>query len=205
MKDKIDHKKELKHLYKPSKKNPEIIEVPEMNFLMIDGKGNPNTSKEYSEAVSALYSLAYSIKFNIKKTTGVNYAVMPLEGLWWVEDMDDFSTDSKEDWLWTMMIMQPDLVTSELIEENRETVIKKKSLPKLGNIYFQPYNEGLSVQLMHIGPYADEAPNISRMHQFAFDQGYKLAGKHHEIYLNDPNRTAPENLKTVLRQPISKD
>ena len=202
MSEKIDHKKELKHLYKPSKKAPVIIEVPEMNFLMIDGKGDPNSAPEYSAAVSALYSLAYGIKFNIKKTTEINYSVMPLEGLWWVEDMELFSVESKEDWLWTMMIMQPDFVTSEIVEDNRAVVIKKKGFPKLEEIVFQSYYEGLSVQLMHIGPYADEAPNIKWMHQFASEQGYQLRGKHHEIYLNDPNRTAPEKLKIVLRQPL---
>ena len=202
MSEKIDHKKDLKHLYRPSKKAPVIVEIPTMNFLMIDGKGAPNNSKEYSDAVSALYSLAYSVKFKIKKSSGINYSVMPLEGLWWVEDMSLFSVDSKEDWLWTMMIMQPDLVLKETVVSSREEVIKKKGLPLLEKIEYKSYAEGLTVQLMHIGPYADEAPNIVKMHNFAFEQGYKLRGKHHEIYLNDPNRTAPEKLKTVIRQPL---
>ena len=202
MNEKIDHKKELKHLYRPSKKNPVIVEVPKMNFLMIDGKGDPNNSQEYSDAVSALYSLAYGIKFKIKKTTDINYSVMPLEGLWWVEDMTKFSVDSKEDWFWTMMIMQPDMILNEQVEESRGEVIKKKGFPLLEKIRFESYEEGLSVQLMHIGPYADETPNIARMHKFAFSEGHELQGKHHEIYLNDPNRSAPEKLKTVLRQPL---
>lgn len=204
MPEKIDFKKELKHLYNPPKKEPILLEIPPMNFLMIDGKGDPNTAQEYKDAVSSLYPLAYGLKFAVKKSQGIDYGVMPLEGLWWVEDMQEFSVEKKDDWLWTAMIMQPEYVTLDLVEEIRIEVKKKKDLPLIDNICFEAYDEGLCVQLMHIGPYADEAPNIARMHQYAIDQGYELAGKHHEIYLSDPNRTAPERLKTILRQPIRK-
>lgn len=201
---KLDMKKEWKHLYSPSTKEPAIIEVPTFNFLMIDGTGDPNTAQEYKDAVSALYSLAYAIKFAVKKAQGIDFAVMPLQGLWWVEDMRLFSTTPKDDWSWTMMILQPDLVTAALVEEQRAVARQKKDLPAIDALRFEPYHEGTCVQLMHLGPYADEGPNIARMHQYAFEQGYQLDGKHHEIYLSDPSRTAPERLKTILRQPISR-
>jgi hypothetical protein len=204
MTTKIDYKKEFKTLYNPPKKEPVIVDVPEMNFLMIDGKGDPNTAQEYKDAVSTLYPVAYTIKFAVKKGLEVDFGVMPLEGLWWVPDMEMFSMEDKDAWLWTAMIMQPEKVTFELFEEAVAQTREKKNPPVIDKIRFESYHEGLSVQLMHIGPYADEAPNIERMHAYAIGQGYELRGKHHEIYLSDPNRTAPERLKTVIRQPIGK-
>ncbi len=201
---KIDFKKEWKHLYRPSKKEPVIVDVPPINFLMLDGRGDPNTSQEFQDAVSSLFPLSYAIKFAVKKAQGIDYAVMPLEGLWSVDDMAEFSADDKSAWDWTLIMMQPEYVTETLVEEIREQVEKKKNPPSLSKIRFESYCEGISVQLMHIGPFADEGPNIARMHAFAQEQGYQLAGKHHEIYLNDLRRTAPERLKTVLRQPIRK-
>jgi hypothetical protein len=201
---KIDYKKELKTLYNPPKKEPVIVDVPPMNFLMIDGQGDPNTAQEYKDAVSTLYPVAYAIKFAIKKGMEVDFGVMPLEGLWWVPDMELFSVEDKSAWLWAAMIMQPEHVTAELFEESLQQTREKKNPPSIDKVRFQSYHEGLCVQLMHIGPYADEAPNIARMHAYAFEQGYALRGKHHEIYLGDPNRTAPERLKTVIRQPIEK-
>jgi hypothetical protein len=201
---KIDLKKEWKHLYNPSNKEPVIVDVPSMNFLMLDGHGDPNTSQTFQDAMSTLYPLAYGLKFAVKKTQEIDYKVMPPEGLWWVPDMAEFSPDRKDDWLWTLMIMQPVYVTSQLVEEIRAQVVKKKNPPLIDEVRFEPYYEGAAVQLMHIGPYADEAPNITRMHAFAKEHGYQLTGKHHEIYLSDVNRTAPERLKTILRQPIQK-
>ena len=201
---KIDYKKELKQLYNPPKKEPVIVDVPPMNFIMIDGRGDPNTAQEYKDAMTTLYPVAYTIKFAIKAQAEINFGVMPLEGLWWVPDMELFSEDDKDAWYWTAMIMQPELVSRELYEDACQNVKEKKDPPSLDKIRFESYHEGLCVQLMHIGPYADEGPNIARMHEFAFDQGYELRGKHHEIYLSDPNRTAPERLKTVIRQPIRK-
>ncbi|MGD8457164.1 MAG: GyrI-like domain-containing protein [Anaerolineales bacterium] len=203
MTTKIDYKKELKTFYNPPQKDPVIVDVPPMNFLMIDGKGDPNTAREYQDAMTTIYTVAYTIKFAVKGT-GTDFVVMPLEGLWWVPDMDLFSVDDKNAWLWTAMIMQPDPVTVDVFEEAVEQARQKKNPPSIDKIRFEQYDEGTSVQLMHIGPYADEAPNIERMHAYAFDQGYTLRGKHHEIYLSDPNRTAPERLKTVIRQPIEK-
>jgi hypothetical protein len=204
MADKIDFTKMMKDLYAPSSKSPVIVTVPKLNFLMIDGHGDPNTSQEYKASIEALFSLAYAIKFEVKKKFGIDYGVMPLEGLWWVEDMTKFSVDDKSSWDWTMMMMQPEYVTPDLVEAMRMQVRKKKNLVLLSDIRFEPYAEGVSVQLMHIGPFSAEGPNIARMHAFAKEEGYELAGKHHEIYLNDFRKTAPERLKTVLRQPIRK-
>ncbi len=201
---KIDFKKEWKHLYSPSKKAPVIVDVPAMNFLMVDGYGDPNTSQMFKDAMESLYPLAYPIKFTIKKTQGIDYVVMPVEGLWWAEDMSVFTTGDKSNWQWTLMIMQPEYVSEEVVEEVRQQVAKKKNPPLLSEVCFESYHEGPVVQLMHIGPYAEEGPNIQRMHNFAQEQGYELRGKHHEIYLSDFRRTAPERLKTILRQPIKK-
>jgi hypothetical protein len=204
MATKIDYKKELKTLYNPPKKEPVIVDVPPMNYLMIDGKGDPNTAQEYKDAISTLYPLAYTIKFAVKKGMEIDFGVMPLEGLWWAPDMAKFSVEDKSDWLWTAMIMQPEHVTAKFFEEAVEQTREKKNPPSIDKVRFEAYHEGTCVQLMHIGPYADEAPNIERMHAYAFERGYTLRGKHHEIYLSDPNRTAPERLKTVIRQPIEK-
>lgn len=202
---KIDFKKELKTLYRPSKKEFELIEVPEMQFLMIDGKGDPNTSAEYTEAIQMLYPLAYRIKFISKKELDRDYVVPPLEGLWWVADMRQFSVDKKSEWLWTMMIMQPDWIEAATFERARVEVAQKKGLPGVERIRLEKYHEGLSVQIMYLGSYADEAPTLKRMHdEFIPSQGLQMAGKHHEIYLSDPRKVAPERLKTILRQPVIK-
>jgi hypothetical protein len=201
---KVDFKKELKHLYNPSRKAFSIVDVPSMSFVMIDGHGDPNTAQEYQEAVEALYAVAYGLKFMVKREQGIDYGVLPLEGLWWVDDMAQFSAEAKEDWDWTMMIMQPEWVTAELVERARADVARKKKPPALHKLRFEPYHEGLAVQILYIGPYDQEASTIARMHAFAEDEGYALRGKHHEIYLSDPRRTAPDRLKTVIRQPIQK-
>jgi hypothetical protein len=200
---KIDFKKKLKHLYGPSKKTFEVVDVPEMAFLMMDGQGDPNVEPAYEEIVGTLYSVAYTVKF-ASKAIGQDYVVPPLEGLWWAEDMDVFSMDDKGAWQWTMMVMQPDWITAEMVEEARREVAEKKETPRLPELRLEAYREGLSVQIMHVGPYDAEGPTIERMHAFIADSGYEPAGKHHEIYLSDPRRTKPENLKTVLRQPIRK-
>jgi hypothetical protein len=199
----FDYKKDLKTLYFPSKKDFSIVDVPEMNFLMVDGHGDPNTSLDFQAAVNALYSLAYGIKFAIK-SRGVEYSVPPLEGLWWVDDMSQFTRISKDEWDWTVMIMQPDAVTAEDFERARHEVGMKKDLPALPKVRLAPYAEGLAVQIMYFGSYAEESLTITRMHAFIHEHGFALNGKHHEIYLGDPRRTAPEKLRTVIRQPIRK-
>jgi hypothetical protein len=202
---KIDYRKELQLLYKPPLKNVVIVDVPEMNFLMIDGQGDPNTSQAYQDAVEALFSVSYALKFMIKKSDiQVDYGVLPLEGLWWVDDMTQFSVDDKTNWKWTSMIMQPDYVTMEKFEEARERVRKKKDPAALSKILFNPFNEGLSAQIMHPGPFSEEGPTIQKIHAFIEENGYQVNGKHHEIYLSDFRRTAPEKLRTVIRQPVRK-
>ena len=199
---KIDLKKELKHLYRPSARKFAVVDVPPMQFLMIDGQGDPNTAQAYADALETLYAVAYTIKFASKKQLQRDFTVMPLEGLWWAEEMAEFSQENKDNWLWTAMIMQPDWIDAEMVAAAKETAGRKKGLPALPKLRFEVYNEGLSVQIMHIGPYADEGPTIARLHAFIKEQGYRPAGKHHEIYLSDPRRTAPEKLKTVIRQPV---
>ena len=204
MPTKLDLKKDLKHLYNPSAKAFTIAEVPPMNFLMIDGKGDPNTAQDYKEAIEALYAVAYTLKFAVKKQDSVDYPVMPLEGLWWTKDMADFSADRKADWLWTMMIMQPELITADRVAGAIQEVQAKKGLPALSKLRFDCYAEGPSAQILYFGPYKDEGPTITKLHVFIQDSGYERAGKHHEIYLGDPRRTAPDKLKSVLRQPMRK-
>jgi hypothetical protein len=198
---KIDLKKELKSLYNPIEEIV-LVNVPGMNFLMIDGAGNPNTAQEYKDAIEALYAVSYTLKFMVKKANDIDYVVMPLEGLWWTDEMDKFSMENKDIWKWTAMIMQPEYVTEELFNKAVEQVQVKKSLPSLSKIKFKSFNEGLSVQLMYIGPYSAEGPTVEKLHNFIKENGYELRGKHHEVYLSDPRKSAPEKLKTVIRQPV---
>ncbi|RMF29018.1 MAG: hypothetical protein D6759_14725 [Chloroflexi bacterium] len=199
---KTDFKKVLKHLYRASAKRIAVVEVPPLNFLMVDGRGDPNTSPEYAQALEALYAVAYALKFSVKRSRGVDYVVMPLEGLWWTDDPAHFDMDHREAWNWTAMIMQPEYVTEEMYEEVVAEVRRKKALGALDRMRLETYHEGLSVQVLHVGPYAAEGPTIARLHDYIREQGYRPNGKHHEIYLSDPRRTAPERLKTILRQPV---
>lgn len=198
--EKVDHKKLYKEFYSPPKK-PSIVDVPVFNFVMIDGRGDPNTSEAYQEALMALYSVAYTTKFALKKEGISDFAVMPLEGLWWSKG-EQLDLTRKDDWSWTSMIMQPEKVSKLHIDSALKQAAEKKDLPSLSKIRFEPYHEGLSVQIMYLGPYSEEGPTINSLHEFADKQGFKLRGKHHEIYLSDPRRTAPEKLRTVIRQPV---
>jgi len=200
---KIDFKKVLKQLYGASPKEPVIVDVPTMNYLMIDGTGDPNTAPEYMDAIETLYPVAYGLKFMIKKgESAIDYVVMPLEGFWWTDNMSQFSAKNKAAWKWTMLIMQPEFVTENLFRQGLEQVVKTKNPPSAKKIRFESYNEGRSAQIMHIGPYSEEAPTIARLHDFIKEEGLRLMGKHHEIYLGDPRKTAPERLKTIIRQPV---
>ena len=204
MAEKIDLKKQYKPYYNPSAKEPDILEIPSMRFLMVDGQGNPNTAQAYADALEALYAASYTIKFMMKQEHGLDYTVMPLEGLWWGVPFGQkhFTEADKERFQWTAMIMQPDFVTPELIQEGIRRAAAKKPLAAAGLLRAETFDEGLAVQILYYGAYDDEAPTIQRLHQYALDQGYELTGKHHEIYLSDPRRTAPEKLKTVLRHPV---
>lgn len=198
---KIDYKKELRSLYNPPKKIG-IVDVPTMNYLMIDGKGNPNTSEDFQAAIEALYSVSYTLKFSSKKA-GLDYVVMPLEALWYMDNMEDFLHLQKDDWQWTAMIMQPAHITSEMIEVAIEAIRKKKNPASLDKLRFEAYDEGRSVQVLYVGPFDDEHPTIVKMHEFAEENGYAPSGKHHEIYLSDFRKVDPSKLKTVIRQPIA--
>lgn len=200
--EKTDFKKTLKHLYQPSAKNYVVVEVPAMRFVMVDGSGNPNTAPAYIEAVQWLYGVSYALKFASKKECARDYVVPPLEALWWADDMTAFAAGDKDKWSWTAMIMQPDWITDAMFSKAVE-----KANGKLGkapeSLRFETFDEGLSVQIMHIGSYDAEAPTIARLHQQLLpENGLAEAGHHHEIYLSDPRRVPAEKLKTILRQPV---
>lgn len=208
---KTDFKKQDKQYYTGKPGRFDVLCLPNWPFLMIDGTGTPGTSPAYIRALGALYALSYNLKFQSKKRFAVDYVVGPLEGLWWAEDMSDFITRKKENWLWTMMIRQPDWLTEGMIDQARVETIQKLAKKKdpatdretLENTRFQTLTEGKCVQVLHIGSYDDEGPILKEMHEvFIPTNGFKMTGKHHEIYLGDPRRVAPEKLKTILRQPV---
>ena len=202
--EKIDYKKNLKYLYKPSAKKVEIVEVPQMNFFMVDGEGDPNTSQSFSDAIEALFPLAYTLKFMVKKgDMGIDYGVLPLEALWWAEDMSAFTTGNKERWKWTVMIMQPEFIAQEMVEKAKKEVGRKKKPVALPLVRFGSFKEGKAAQTMHIGPFSEEGPTIEKVHLFIEENSSQRVGKHHEIYLSDIRRAAPEKWKTIVRQPMS--
>lgn len=200
----IDLKAELKALLKPSAKTPQVVDVPAMQFLMLDGAGDPNTAETYPESVGALYSIAYTLKFAIKKELQIDYPVMGLEGQWWMADGQEFTLDERSGWRWTLMIVQPEVVTAEWVQRAVEETRRKKPLPALPTLRLERLEEGLCAQIMHHGPYSAEQPTINALHQYIHDQGYVMRDKHHELYLTDPARTAPDNMRTIIRQPIRK-
>ncbi len=202
--NKADIKKELKALYQPPAGKIVQVDVPPMNFIMIDGAGDPNTSPQFADAVAALFSLSYALKFTVKKgPQAVDYGVMPLEGLWWADDMAAFTAGDKSRWQWTMMIMQPRFVDAEMFAAALAEVAKKKKPAALPRVRFEQFIEGPAAQTMHIGPFSEEGPAIRRVHEFIAGLGRRLSGKHHEIYLSDIRKAAPEKWKTVIRQPMA--
>ena len=202
--EKIDFKQKHKHLYKPSAKRVEIVEVPTMNFLRVDGEGDPNTAKSFSDAIEGLFPVSYTLKFMVKKgAMAIDYGVLPLEALWWADDMSAFSAGNKDAWKWTLMIMQPEFITDDMVGEAIEEVARKKSRPSLPLVRFESFKEGKAAQIMHIGPFSEEGPTIEKVHKFIEDNGSRKIGKHHEIYLSDIRRAAPEKWKTIVRQPMS--
>lgn len=201
--NKIDFKKEYKALYTGKKWVFNIIEIPKTKYVQIHGSGNPNTDPSYSSAVEALYAVAYTVKFMCKKKEQ-DFVVMPLEGLWYSDEVSVFENKEKEKWNWTMMIMMPTFVTDDIFREAINTAKNKKNNSKISEVFFEDYNEGLVIQTLHVGSYDEEGPVISEMHKHISEQGYKLNGNHHEIYLNNPRKTSSEKLKTIIRQPIIK-
>jgi hypothetical protein len=203
MSDRTDFKKTL-DAYRARRDRFRLVDVPELRYLMIDGHGDPNSSPAYAEALKALYPVAYKLKFASKRELGRDYVVMPLEGLWWAEDMDAFTVSrDKSRWDWTLMIMTPDWIDQRMFEAAVEQAGAKDRPARLGDVRLESLSEGTCVQTLHIGPYDDEAGILARMHhEFIPGNGLRMAGKHHEIYLSDPRRVAPEKLRTILRQPV---
>jgi len=201
--EKIDYKKQLKHLYKPSAKKVDSITIPKMNYLMVDGEGKPG-NQSFQEAVEVLYGLSYTLKFMIKKgPSQIDYGVLPLEGLWWTDDMTKFSIDDKDSWKWTLMIMQPKHVTKKLVKDATTQIHEKKNPTALSRLRFDALNEGLVAQTMHLGPFSEEGPTVEKIHKYIADSNKTRTGKHHEIYLSDIRKAAPKNWKTIIRQPMS--
>nr|WP_267876972.1 GyrI-like domain-containing protein [Massilia rhizosphaerae] len=202
--EKIDLKKELKHLYQPSAREVVQVDVPAFRFLMIDGAGDPNTSPHYARAVEALFSVSYTAKFMVKKgPAGIDYAVMPLEGLWWSDDMASFVNNDRTKWRWTMMIHQPACVDDSVLRDALAEVKRKKGLAAVDELRIDTFAEGLCAQTLHVGPFTAEGPTIQRVHDFIETRG-SLTGKHHEIYLSDIRRADPGRWKTIVRQPMTR-
>jgi hypothetical protein len=200
--EKLDLKRELKHLYLPPTKKVVSVDVPAMDFLMVDGQGDPNTSPAYAAAIEALYAVSYALKFAVKRgSLAIDYGVMPLEGLWWADDMSDFVTGDRSRWQWTMMIMQPRFVTGDMVDDALAAA-EKKQLAALSAVRFESFAEGRAAQTMHIGPFSAEGPVIEMVHDFIEHSGCERSGKHHEIYLTDIRRADPAKWKTVIRQPM---
>ena len=200
---KIDFKKELKHLYKASAKTIEIVNVPRLNYLAVEGGGGPN-STDFQQAIEALYPVSYTLKFIAKKgELGTDFVVMPLEGLWWAEDMSVFTTGEKDKWQWQLMIMQPEFITRAMVDEAVDQVRAKKNPVVLEEVKFIQLEEGKCAQTLHIGPFENEGSTIVKIHELIEQKGVQLSGRHHEIYLSDMRRVPPEKYRTIIRQPMT--
>jgi hypothetical protein len=200
--EKRDLKKEMKHLYQPSARKVMEVDVPSMNYLMADGEGDPNTSQAFSDSVEALFAVSYAIKFMVKKgPSAIDYGVMPLEGLWWAEDMSAFTAGDKSHWKWTLMILQPTFVTREIVEAAMAEVTRKKNPTAISRLHLEAFEEGRCAQILHVGPFSEEGPSIDKLHRFIDSRSQRI-GKHHEIYLSDMRKAAPANWKTIIRQPM---
>ena len=199
--EKIDYKKKFKNLYGATSTEIQFVDVPVLNYLMVQGIGEPG-GKAHMDAIQALYPVAYTIKFSSKKSLNVDYVVPPLEGLWWAEDYSDFINGNRERWQWAMMIMQPEHVTQEMVNEAKAQVGIKEKPTVLGKVEFTSLDEGRCAQTLHIGPFSEEGPIIQEIHNRIQSAGYSLAGKHHEIYLSDIRRVSPDKYRTIIRQPL---
>jgi hypothetical protein len=200
--EKIDLRKQLKHLYQPSATRVTEVQVPAFTFLMVDGQGDPNVAPAYAQAVEALFSVSYTAKFMVKKQPGgQDYAVMPLEGLWWADDLGAFRSGDRASWRWTLMILQPDFVPGPVLRTAITQAGEKKNLPALPRLRIGQFEEGHCAQILHKGPFSEEGPAIERLHAY-IEARSRLRGRHHEIYLTDIRRADPSRWKTVLRQPM---
>jgi hypothetical protein len=206
--EKIDYKKDFRQFFSASAKSPTVVEVSEFQYLMTDGEGEPNTSPGFQKAIQTLYGVIFTLKMSwkfkkLEKPPGyVDFTVPPLEGLWWMKDGSDFDMNRKADWRWRLMLMTPDFFSNKILDEVIANLREKRGEDQVVNCRLERWEEGLCVQIMHVGPYGAEGPTLEKLHTFAKEKGYTLQGKHHEIYLGDPRRTSPEKLKTILRQPV---
>jgi hypothetical protein len=199
----FDVKRELKQCYAPKNTDWALIDVPEQQFVAIDGRGDPNTSAEYAHAVEALHAVAYTIKFASKRAVGRDFVVAPLEGLWWADDPQAFTARAKDSWQWTMLISQPDWVSEDMIEDAERVALAKKGLPTIADVRRETLREGTSAQVLHVGPYDDEGPVLAKLHnEYLRANKLRMSGRHHEIYLSDRRKTGPAKLRTILRQPV---
>jgi len=200
---KYDFRRELGDLYAAAD-HPVMVDVPPLSFLMIDGHGDPNASPTFEEGVKALYAVTYAIKFRMRSMPeGIDAAIMPLEGLWWIPEARVWDFGDKSDWDWTLMVAEPDLVTPALVAETIERVRTERGLPALQRMRFESLAEGRAAQILHRGPFSAERPTLERLYDFIRDEGSVPVGKHHEIYLRDPQRTAPARMRTIIRQPVT--
>lgn len=200
----IDLIRDLKPLYAPRRGTSVAVDVPELSFLMIDGEGDPNQAPAYGQAIEALYAAAFTAKFMLKfGPKKIDFRVMPLEGLWWADDMDDFLHGGRDRWKWTAMMAVPGVVTAKVLADARAKAAERKPLPALPLLRLEKFREGRAAQTMYVGPFAEEGPTITALHRFIEESGHRLAGRHHEIYLSDPRRTAPAKLRTIIRQPFA--
>ncbi|MGR0319727.1 GyrI-like domain-containing protein [Agromyces sp. ZXT2-3] len=204
---KYDVKRAHREFYAPAARDWVLVDVPPMQYLAVDGRGDPNTAPAYAEAVEALYGVAYTVKFASRRSSGRDFAVAPLEGLWWADDPAAFVAGDRDAWNWTMLISQPDWIDEAVVAAAVDAVrAKGRGSPSLDALRLTTVTEGPSAQVLHVGSYADEAPTLARLHdEWMPARGLTFNGPHHEVYLGDPRRTAPEKLKTVLRQPVRPD
>jgi len=205
--EKLDLRKEWKHLYAPSAKKIEVVKVPKFKFAMLNGQLEPGeapaASHGFQLGVEALYGISYTLKFmsKLRKVNPIDYTVMALEGLWWVDE-GEFDLNAGQAWHWTLMMMQPKHITGKMFQDALRQLAEKRDSPALSRLCLESLQEGLCVQTMHVGPYSTEPETLARMRAFAHENGYAYRGKHHEIYLGDPRRAKPEKLKTILRHPV---
>ena len=203
MLEKLDLKKRYKELYS-AKAEPCLVEVPELHRIAVDGQGDPNDESVFGAALEVLYAAAYGLKFSLKKKRGLDWGVMPLEGDWWSTDLSTFSMDAKKDWFWTLSIVQPaEVAEAEVLEALDEVRRKKPGNSFAAGLRFEHKSAHEAAHILHLGPYEAEPPTIARLHAFIADQGLTMAGEHREIYLGDPRKSAPEKLKTIIRQPVA--
>lgn len=184
-------------------REPVFVKVPAMKYLMVDGQGDPSTSQDFRDAIGALYGLAYTLRFMLKARGAAESVPMPLEGLFWADDMSAFMKARRGEWNWTLMLLQPSAVDAKLLAEARARLARKQNNVKVP-VKLRRFAEGMCAQVLHLGPYAAERPTIAGLHRFIVDHGYELAGRHHEIYISQPGRGDPAKMKTVIRQPVRK-